>query len=336
MNPRELQLAPDANVHAVESAARAFGLWTTRLQGSDGHTAALEIQSHSQWVDPSELATIPGVSRVLGTTSGHPRVDSLKGQQTTIGDAVFGAAPVLIAGPCSVDSPEQVHACAAMARAAGATVLRGGAYKPRTSPYSFDGTGLEGLGWLRDAADAHGLAVVTEVMSERRVDAVAEVADLMQVGSRNMQNFALLDEVGRAAKPVLLKRGVASSVKEWLLSAERLLVAGAPTVVLCERGIRGDDGTTRNLLDLGAVALLKRVHGLNIVVDPSHAIGRRDLIGDLAAAALACGADGLMIEIHPDPASARCDGPQALGDAELERVGALIAADPRSTSVPSR
>lgn len=324
MTPRSIQLAPTADLGAVEHATRTLGLWTTRLHGADGSPQALEIQGHSQWVDPDRIAGIPGVTGVLGAPSGHPRVDASAHQPLRVGPAVFGDAPVLIAGPCSADDPEQVMACAAMAQAAGATILRGGAYKPRTSPYSFEGSGHQGLLWLRAAADAHGLALVTEVMSERRVEAVAALADLVQIGSRNMQNFALLSEIGKAGKPVLLKRGISASVKEWLLSAERLLVSGAPAVVLCERGIRGADGTTRNLLDLGTVALLRRVHGLHVVVDPSHAIGRRDLIPDLAAAALACGASGLMLEAHPNPGAARCDGPQALDGETLNRIGTLV------------
>ncbi len=324
MTPRSLQLAPNADARAIEEQTRLLGLWTSRLHGADGQVHALEIQSHSQWVDPDRLAGIPGVDAVLGAPSGHPRVDALSGQTLKVGPAIFGETPVLIAGPCSAEDPEQVMECAAIAKAAGATILRGGAYKPRTSPYSFEGSGHQGLLWLRAAADAHGLAVVTEVMSERRVEAVAGIADLMQVGSRNMQNFALLSEVGKAGKPVLLKRGVSASLKEWLLSAERVLVSGAPSVVLCERGIRGADGSTRNLLDLGSVALLRRVHGLHVVVDPSHAVGRRDLIHDLSAAALAVGASGLMVEIHPNPAVARCDGPQALSAADLMAIGALF------------
>jgi 3-deoxy-7-phosphoheptulonate synthase len=231
---------------------------------------------------------------------------------------------VLISGPCSVETPEQIAECARLVRRAGGLLLRGGAFKPRSSPYSFSGHGADALRWLREAAKSEGLAVVTEVLGERDVDIVAEQADLLQIGSRNMQAFALLRAVGRARKPVLLKRGMAATVEEWLLAAEHLLVAGAPSVVFCERGLRSFDPRTRNLLDLGAVALLANVYRLPTLVDPSHAAGRRDLIEPLSRAAMAAGAHGLMIECHPDAAHAKSDGPQALDPDALARVGASL------------
>jgi 3-deoxy-7-phosphoheptulonate synthase len=199
-------------------------------------------------------------------------------------------------------------------------LLRGGAFKPRTSPYSFAGHGEVALDWMRLAADAHGLGVVTEVMSEHDVEAVAGVADLMQLGSRNMQNFALLRAVGRANKPVLLKRGMAATIDDWLLAGEHLLSSGAAGVIFCERGIHGFDPSTRNLLDLGAVAVLACSLGLPVVVDPSHAAGRRDLVPPLSRAALAAGAHGLLVEMHPHAERARSDGPQALDAAALQRL----------------
>jgi 3-deoxy-7-phosphoheptulonate synthase len=196
-------------------------------------------------------------------------------------------------------------------------MLRGSAYKPRSSPYAFQGHGAVALGWLRAAADRHRLAVVTEVLAAQDAARVAEVADLIQIGSRNMQNYPLLREVGRQKRPVLLKRGVAATIEEWLLSAEYCLLEGAPGVVFCERGVRAFDPSTRYLLDLGAVALLAHTLRLPVIVDPSHAAGRRDLIAPLARAGVAVGAHGVMVEIHDDPGGARSDGPQALRPAAL-------------------
>jgi len=213
---------------------------------------------------------------------------------------------------------------AALVASLGGEMLRGGAFKPRSSPYSFSGHGRKALGWLREAADAQKLGLVTEVLSELEVEAVAEVADWVQIGSRNMQNFALLQAVGRTGAQVLLKRGMSARIKEWLLSAEHLLKAGAAGVVFCERGLRSFDPETRSLLDLSAVALLKEVYGQAIIVDPSHAAGRRDLLPALARAACAAGADGVMLEIHLNSAAARSDGPQALDEAGLRAVAQAV------------
>jgi 3-deoxy-7-phosphoheptulonate synthase len=224
-------------------------------------------------------------------------------------------------GPCSVESPEQIDRLAHALSGLGVAFLRGGAFKPRTSPYGFQGHGAQALGWLRAAAHTHGMRVVTEALSEADVDTVAEHADLVQIGSRNMQDFALLRAVGQAGLPVLLKRAVSATIDEWLLAAEHLLVHGAAGVVLCERGIRGFDPSTRNVLDLGAVAVL-HARGVPVLVDPSHAAGRRDLVPPLARAALAAGAAGLMIEVHDAPGQALSDGPQALHPTDL---AALLA-----------
>ena len=214
----------------------------------------------------------------------------------------------------------QIDAIAARLAPLGVTFLRGGAFKPRSSPYNFQGHGDPALSWMRDAATKYGLRVVTEVLSEHDVTAVAELADLIQIGSRNMQNFALLKRVGHVGKPVLLKRAMSATIDEWLLAAEYLLHHGSSGVVLCERGIRGFDPSTRNLVDLTAVALLANVHRLPVIVDPSHGTGRRDLILPLARAALAAGAAGVMIETHDDPGRALSDGPQALRAEELQYV----------------
>jgi 3-deoxy-7-phosphoheptulonate synthase len=236
--------------------------------------------------------------------------------------------PIWMCGPCSVESEGHARDVAAGVAALGAAFLRGGAFKPRTSPYAFQGVGPAGLAWLRRAADAHGLKVVTEALGEADVPAVAEHADMIQVGSRNMHNYALLKAIGRTGRPVLLKRGMAATVEEWLLSGEYLLLSGASGVVFCERGIRSFDPATRNLLDLGAVALLSHALRLPVVVDPSHAAGRRDLILPMARAALAAGAAGVMIETHDDPARALSDGPQALRLAELAAVVRELAGPP--------
>ena len=219
---------------------------------------------------------------------------------------------VVIAGPCAVESAEQIHQAAACVRSAGAVMLRGGAFKPRTSPHSFQGLGSEGLSLMREAADEHGLAMVTEVLDPRQVEEVAGIADMLQVGSRNMQNFALLREVGSCGKPILLKRGASATIQEFLAAAEHIRVGGNEEIVLCERGLRSFDPTTRYVLDLAAVPLLKGQTCLPVIVDPSHGTGRRDLVVPMGRAALAVGADGLLVEVHPRPEDALSDGPQAL------------------------
>jgi len=226
--------------------------------------------------------------------------------------SIGGPRAVVIAGPCSVESHEQTLATALAVQAAGATMLRGGAYKPRTSPYEFQGLGLEALLILADVRRRTGLPVVTEVMSTDDADLVAEHADMLQVGARNMQNFALLRCLARLDKPVLLKRAPSATVKEWLLAAEYLLAGGNHRVVLCERGSKSFDPAMRNVMDINAIALAKELCHLPLIADPSHATGRRDLVGPVGRAALAAGADGLIIEVHPDPDHALSDGPQSL------------------------
>lgn len=316
-------LKRDSDPARVQARLQGLGLWAERLESRSGAPAALLVASHSAGVDPERIASIEGVAEICRFPSRHPRVDALAGTAIAIGPVAIGgdAPPVLMGGPCSVESRDLALEAAHAVREAGGRLLRGGAYKPRTSPYAFPGLGRPALAWLREAADTHGLGVVTEVMSELEVEAVAEAADLMQIGSRNMQNFALLRAVGAAEKPVLLKRGMSATIEEWLLAGEHLLAAGAPGVVFCERGIQGFDPSTRNLLDLGAVALLRHVHRLPIVVDPSHATGRRDLVPALARAAVAAGAHGLLVEAHPDPAHAQSDGPQALDIDTLVALG---------------
>jgi 3-deoxy-7-phosphoheptulonate synthase len=316
-------LRSNADVDAVRRALIARGLWVTPLHDG-GRVAHYAVSEASRSVAPDSLRDIDGVATVAAPSSPHPRIDAHGPVADVRGALLGGGRPVFLCGPCAVESEERIHGIAREVAAAGATFLRGGAYKPRTSPYAFQGHGEEALRWMRRAADAHGLKVVTEALGESDVNLVAEYADLVQIGSRNMQNFSLLKAAGRTGRAVMLKRAMAATVEEWLLAGEYLLAHGAASVVFCERGIRGFDPGTRNLIDLGAVAMLAHVHRLPVVVDPSHATGRRDLVVPLARAALAAGAAGVMIETHDDPGCALSDGPQALPLHDLRgALGAL-------------
>jgi len=314
-----VSVTPGADAGAVQAALVARGLWVQRLEA--GGRVQFVVEPCSRAVARDAILALPGVEAAFAAAPAHPRMDAQPAQVVVAGVAIGGGAPpVVMAGPCSVESEAQIEAAAARVAAAGAGFLRGGAFKPRTSPYAFQGHGERALGWMRRAADRHGLRVVTEVMSAEAGPLVAEHADLLQIGSRNMQNFALLAAAARLGRPVLLKRGMAATVEEWLLAGEYLLVHGAPAVILCERGVRGFDPSTRNLLDLGAVALLAGVHRVPVIVDPSHAVGRRDLIVPLARAALAVGAAGLLVETHADAGHALSDGPQALDPDEMSAL----------------
>jgi 3-deoxy-7-phosphoheptulonate synthase len=243
----------------------------------------------------------------------HPHPTTVKVGSAAVGRETF----TIIAGPCAVESEEQALAAARGAKAAGATILRGGAYKPRTSPYSFQGLGERGLEILARCREDTGLPVVTEVMEPRDVELVASWADALQVGTRNMQNFALLKEVGATSKPVLLKRGFSATVEEWLMAAEYVAQRGNSEIILCERGIRTFETATRNTLDLGGMVVAQLESHLPVIVDPSHAMGHRELVAPMARAAIAAGADGVMIDVHHDPGEALCDGPQALTPGDL-------------------
>ena len=245
------------------------------------------------------------------------------GKTVTIGPDTHGVtAPVIIAGPCAVENREQLLTTARLVKAAGAQVLRGGAFKPRTSPYQFQGLGLEGLQILAEAREKTGLPVITEVMEPGLVEMVAEYADILQIGSRNMQNFPLLLAAGRDShrRPVMLKRGLSATIDEWLLAAEYIVAAGNPNVILCERGIRSFDPQTRNVLDLSCVPLLHELTHLHVIVDPSHATGRSELVPTMSRASIAAGAEGLILEVHPDPNSALCDGRQSITDDQLRSI----------------
>jgi 3-deoxy-7-phosphoheptulonate synthase len=243
----------------------------------------------------------------------HPQPTTVKVGPAAVGRETF----TIIAGPCAVESEGQALAAARGAKAAGATILRGGAYKPRTSPYSFQGLGERGLEILARCREDTGLPVVTEVMEPRDVELVASWADALQVGTRNMQNFALLREVGATSKPVLLKRGFSATVEEWLMAAEYVAQRGNSEIILCERGIRTFETATRNTLDLGGMVVAQQESHLPVIVDPSHAMGHRELVAPMARAAIAAGADGVMVDVHHDPGEALCDGPQALTPADL-------------------
>jgi len=273
--------------------------------GSSGRRGELEA-----------LQAAPGVEELVPISQPFKLVSRQLRQERTVvsvgGVPIGGEQYIVMAGPCSVESREQLLATARAVRDAGGSILRGGAYKPRTSPYDFQGLGVEALELLREAREETGLPIVTEVMSTEDVDVVSEYADMLQVGARNMQNFPLLRRLARVEKPILLKRSPSATVKEWLLAAEYLLSGGNPNVVLCERGIKTFESELRNTFDLAAIPLAKELSHLPVVADPSHGTGRRSVIPAMSRAAIAAGADGLMIEVHPCPERALSDGPQSL------------------------
>ncbi|MCY3704453.1 MAG: 3-deoxy-7-phosphoheptulonate synthase [Gammaproteobacteria bacterium] len=284
--------------------------------------------------DEERLQHVPLLS-IPGVAAAHPVMKPYKlasrefaadPTRIPLGDVeVGGRGVVVVAGPCSVEGDDMLRETAARVRAAGAHGIRGGAFKPRSSPYSFQGMGQPGLELLVDVRNAHGLPVVTEVMDTRQVELVAGYADVLQIGTRNMQNFNLLTEVGRVQRPVLLKRGMSATIKDLLMSAEYIMQQGNNQVILCERGIRTFETATRNTFDLAAIPVLKRETHLPVFADPSHAGGRRDLVAPLAFAAIAAGADGLLVEVHPNPESAWSDGDQSLDFAEFERMMGHLA-----------
>ncbi|MDR3276967.1 MAG: 3-deoxy-7-phosphoheptulonate synthase [Treponema sp.] len=274
--------------------------------------------------DIQELSLLPGVERVAATSKPY----ELASRETKNDDTIISVGPVkiggsrisIIAGPCAVESREQIQETAARVRESGAVILRGGAFKPRTSPYAFQGLGMKGLELLKEAGEAQGMPIVTEVVSQERALEMRDLTDMFQIGARNMQNFELLKRVGAIGKPVLLKRGPSATIEEWLLSAEYLLAAGARDVALCERGIRTFETYTRNTLDVSAIPVVKRLSHLPVIVDPSHAVGIRAMVSSAGLAAIAAGADGLTVEVHPHPDKAQSDGPQSLYPSQFERL----------------
>jgi 3-deoxy-7-phosphoheptulonate synthase len=336
--------ATGAQVEAVTTLIASLSLGAHVSRGAERTIVGVVGAPSDKETLLAQFANLDGVESVVPISKSYKLVSRearAEGSVVRVRDGVsFGGKTLAIcAGPCSVESREQLEVTADAVSRAGANVLRGGAFKPRTSPYAFQGLGEEGLRYMREAADRHGLAVVTEVLDPRDVELVSRYADILQIGARNMQNFSLLREVGGARRPVLLKRGIAATIDEWLMAAEYVYVAGNHDVVLCERGIRSYDPQTRNLLDLSAVPVVQGLTHLPIIVDPSHGTGIRALVAPMSLAAVAGGADGLIVEVHPNPAAALSDGPQSLtlpSFAELmERLAPVAAAVGRALPEPA-
>jgi 3-deoxy-7-phosphoheptulonate synthase len=318
-------LATEEEINHVIDRIKECGYQAHVIHGAE-RTVIGAVGSNGRRAEIEALRAAPGVQEVIQIAHPFKLVSRQLRQQRTVvdvGGVKIGAGDlVVMAGPCSVESEDQLMETARSVKAAGAHMLRGGAYKPRTSPYDFQGLGVEALKLLDQASEETGLPIVTEVMSEADVEIVAEYADMLQVGARNMQNFSLLRKLATFDRPILLKRGPSATIKEWLLAAEYLLAGGNARVVLCERGIKTFETATRNTLDLAAIALAKELSHLPVIADPSHGTGLRSLVPPMSKAAAAAGADGLIIEVHPCPERALSDGPQSLdlpGFAELMR-----------------
>ncbi len=303
-------------------------------KGFDVHRSTGQLRSvlgavgGNRSFDTRLIEVMDGVGEVLRITEPYKLASrTFKPERTAVsfGDFKIGGDEVIVmAGPCSIETEEQIAASAAAVKRAGAKVLRGGAFKPRSSPYSFQGLGEEGLRMMRVAADAEGLKVASEVMDVSQIDLVATYADILQVGARNMQNYTLLRELGKTRTPVLLKRGISATIEEWLLSAEYVLSGGNTDVILCERGIRTFESYTRNTMDISAIPVIQKLSHLPIIADPSHATGLRDKVTPMARAAVAAGADGLIIEVHPDPDQALSDGAQSIFPQQFDRLMAEL------------
>ena len=315
--------APQEDVDRVVAAIEEMGYQARPMPGHQRTTVGLV--GNDGRVDGSRLAALPGVHEIIHVTKPYKQVSREWQAEPTIirlpgGLTVGGDDVVVMAGPCSVESESQIIEAARLVREAGATVLRAGAFKPRSSPYSFQGLGRKGLTLLARAREETGLLIVTEAMDNEGLDQVLEVADIVQIGARNMQNYSLLKHAGRAGKPVLLKRGLSATIQELLLSAEYILAEGNRQVILCERGVRGFDTSTRNLFDLSAIPVVHGLSHLPILADPSHGTGHRDMVIPMARAAVAAGADGLLVEVHPNPERALSDGAQSLYPEQFERL----------------
>ncbi len=328
-------MKPDASEEAIEAVCariREVGFTPNRIPGST--RVAIGITGNQGAIDPALFAHLHGIAEAVPVSRPWKLVSREVKPEDTVVHVGPESAPVQIgggtftvmAGPCAVESREQILGAARAVKAAGARVLRGGAYKPRTSPYSFQGLKEEGLALLAEARRETGLPVITEIVDTRDLDVVADKADILQVGARNMQNFALLEAVGRARRPVLLKRGLSATIQELLMAAEYIVSKGNYQVILCERGIRTFETMTRNTVDLGAIPLIKRLTHLPIIVDPSHAPGDYRSVPPVARAAAAVGADGLIIEVHPDPMRALSDGPQSLTPARFATLMSSVRA----------
>ncbi len=311
---QQVQKVIDLLVRRGFDAHRSTGANRTVI-GAVGGTAVL---------DPADFQVLDGVHEVLKISEPYKLAGRIFQSEDTIVDVggvkIGGPKIILMLGPCSVESREQIETSADIVKRAGGAILRGGAFKPRSSPYSFQGLGEKGLRLLREAGDRHALKVVSEVMDASQIPLVSEYAHILQVGARNMHNFHLLKELGKVRKPVLLKRGMSATIQELLLSAEYILAGGNREVILCERGIRTFENYTRNTMDISALPILKGLSHLPVIADPSHGTGRRDKVIPMARAALAAGADGLMIEVHPDPENAMSDGGQSLFPEQLDEL----------------
>jgi 3-deoxy-7-phosphoheptulonate synthase len=317
--------ATEAQVEKVVASLVEAGMDVHRSTGVN-RTVLGVVGAHK--VDPALIEVMDGVHEVVRITEPYKlasRTFRPEGTVVVVDDVRIGGDEVIVmAGPCSAETEEQVFTTAAAVKKAGAKVLRGGAFKPRSSPYSFQGLGEEGLRLLRDAADHHNMKLVSEVMDVSQIDLVGRYADIYQVGARNMQNFTLLRELGRTRKPVLLKRGIAATIEEWLLSAEYILAGGNNDVILCERGIRTFESYTRNTLDISAIPVIKKLSHLPIITDPSHATGMRNKVAAMARASVAAGADGIIVEVHTNPDKALSDGAQSMFPAQFDQVMAEL------------
>ena len=324
--------ASPAEVDAVAEKIRALGFQPHKMPGAQ--RIAVAVTGNPGPVDPAHFQHLPGVVEAvsiskpwkLASRETHPHDTVISVKTASGGFEIGGGHFGIIAGPCAVEAREQTLTAARAVKASGAKMMRGGAYKPRTSPYAFQGTKVDGLKILAEARAETGLPVVTEVLDTQHVDVVAEYADVLQIGTRNAQNFALLEAVSAVKKPVLLKRGMSSTIQEFLMAAEYIVKGGNYQVILCERGIRTFEPMTRNTLDLGSIPLIKRLSHLPIIVDPSHATGDSLLVRPMALAALAAGADGIMVDVHPEPEKALCDGPQSLRPEEFGELMTTLRA----------
>ncbi len=290
------------------------GITVNPIVGSD--LTILGLIGDTSRVDPSQIESFPCVERIMHVAEPFKKANRMFHPEPTVVDVagvkVGGKKLAVMAGPCSVENREQITYVAQCVKDSGAAILRGGAFKPRTSPYSFQGLKYEGLELLSQAREATGLPIVSEIMSPNDIDVFVEKVDLIQVGARNMQNFDLLRQLGQTRKPILLKRGLSATIEEWLMSAEYIMAGGNPNVILCERGIRTFETYTRNTVDLGAIPAVKKLSHLPVIVDPSHGTGKWWMVEPMARAAIAVGADGVMVEVHNDPAHALCDGQQSI------------------------
>ncbi|MEG1721007.1 MAG: 3-deoxy-7-phosphoheptulonate synthase [Pseudoflavonifractor sp.] len=333
-------LRPDFTPSQMEDAVRMMEQGGVKVMVSKGSlTTILGAEGDTARLDEEQLSQLPGVERVMRVSEPFKKANRKFHPDDSViaigrGVKIGGERLAVIAGPCSVESEDQIVGVAQRVKAAGAQALRGGAYKPRSSPYAFQGMGTLGIDFLMEAREKTGLPIVTELMSADQLPLFIDCVDLIQIGARNMQNFDLLKKLGKTQKPILLKRGLSSTIEEWIMSAEYILAGGNPNVILCERGIRTFETYTRNTLDLSAVLAAKQLCHLPVLVDPSHACGKAWMVEKMSLAAIAAGADGLLIEVHNDPKNALCDGAQSLTpdafDSLMGKAAAIAACMGRS------